>query len=447
MTSNNGRIRRSLLLLCTSFFWATALLPTLHAAPFLPAASITGIGAKYAMSRCSNSQMAVDSEGTLHVTYWSGGLSTLPSSPSYIYYRTWNLQSGWSSQISIDDSTAEGSHLGGRHPSLTLDSRGTVWVTWHDHRNSTSAGNWIDNLEIYADFKPKGGSFTSTDLRMTTTNHANLGDNGYTPKIVGHPDGSIAISWYDFGLDGNVSDLYLKTSDTGGVFDLGQTLDQMRLTNKDDRTGFASYTLPDLAATPDGKNHLCWIRGFGSGADLYYAEAVQGGTPVNEVLLKSGAADFFDPPHITASPSGDVWVAYGDDALNGIGNEDVVVFRRPAGQSGFDTAVTLLNGPAREYAPDIEIDSKGFLHLVWVDERSGTHIYHGIFDPGTLVLLQEDRLTATPGNWARPSLALDSRDQVYVLWEEEIDSTSGAIWFSTNATEPTLGVENWDLYR
>ncbi len=415
--------------------------------PFASPEAITGIEARYRMSRCSNGQMAIDSDGTLHATYWSGGLSTLPSSPSFIYYRNWKINEGWSNQISIDDSTAEGSHLGGRHPSLALDSRGTVWIAWHDHRNSTSAANWIDNLEIYVDSKPKGGSFSGSDLRMTNTNNSHLGDNGFTPKIASHPDGRVSIAWYDFGLDGDIADIFLKTSDTLGLFDLGETLPAMRITDKDDRGGVVSYTVPDLAIDSVGNHHLCWVSGLGAAADLYYAEAIVGGTLVNEVLLQPGATDFFDPPHIATSDNGDIWIAYGDEALNGIGNEDIVVLRRRAGQLNFDPATPLLTDSAREYGPDIEIDSNGFVHLVWIDERMGTHVYHGIFEPEDLTLIMEERLTETDGSWERPSIAIDDENQVYVLWEEEISFNSGAIWFSTNAAEATSGVSHWSRYE
>ncbi|MCA9443974.1 MAG: hypothetical protein KC964_24480, partial [Candidatus Omnitrophica bacterium] len=60
-------------------------------------------------------------------------------------------------------------------------------------------------------------------------------------------DGRVSIAWYDFGLDGDIADLFLKTSDPAGLFDLGETLTEMRITNKDDRGGNGSYSVPDLA--------------------------------------------------------------------------------------------------------------------------------------------------------------------------------------------------------
>lgn len=435
--------------------WALLILapgPSLLAGPFSDAERITGTERKFRMSRCANSQMAFDSEGRLHVAYWSGGLSTLPVSPSYIYHQTWRHDEGWSAREQIDDSTADGARLGGRHPTLAVDVRDTVWIAWHDHRHSTAAGNWIDNTEVYVDFKPKGGSFTDGELRLTTTSSGHLGDNGYTPKIAAHADGRVAMAWYDFGLDGNVSDLFLKISDAFGSFDPMEPLASMRLTDGADRGGVGSYTVPDLAIDPNGAHHFCWVRGSGSGADLYYAEALQGGTPVQEVLLAAGASDFFDPAHIDAAPNGDVWVVYGDDASGGIGNEDVVLMRRHAGEEDFDPALPIFTGPGRQYAPDLEIDSQGRVHLVWVDQGAETHIRYALLDADTLDSFDEQTLTASSGNWAKPSLAIDQGDQVHVLWEEEVGLNFGAIWFASNSegpmvVQPASSLENWILYE
>lgn len=427
--------------------------PSLLAGPFSEPVRLTGTERKFRMSRCANSQMAFDSEGRLHVAYWSGGLSTLPVSPSYIYHQSWRFGEGWSARVEIDDSSAAGGHLGGRHPSLTVDSRDTVWIAWHDHRHSTVAGNWIDNTEIYVDFKPRGGDFLEGDLRLTNTSSGHLGDNGYTPKLAAQPDGRVALLWYDFGLDGNVSDLFLKLSDAFGVFDPSEPFAAMRLTDGAARGGVGSYTVPDLAIDPNGIHHLCWVRGSGSGADLHYAEALQGGTSVQEVLLASGASDFFDPPHITTAQNGDVWIVYGDDAVNGIGNEDLVILRRRAGEPVFDPAAPIFAGPGRQYAPDLEIDSQGRVHLVWVDQGAETHIRYAMLDSETFFPIEEETLTASSGTWARPSLAIDVLNQVHVLWEEEVGLNSGAIWFSTDAVEPSVDPEpsssnrNWDLYE
>lgn len=425
-------------LVCLSYGWAWA-------ADFTAPERITNGAVKYRLSRTANGVMAFDSEGRLHVTYWSGGIQTTPGSPSFVYHQSWTLDGGWSARVSIDDSSVGQAHVGGRHPSLAVAADDTVWVTWHDHRHSTPGGSWIDNIEIYADKMPPTGAFSSTDVRLTHTVAAHAGDNGYAPKIARGPDGRLSLVWYDSHFSsGDIADIFLKTSDPAAVFDLGEPMSAMRLTDPADHPSLP-YSVPDLAIDSSGKRHLVWAGGYGPDVNLYYAEAPLGATQVAEVLLAAGATDFFDPPHMVAGQNGDVWIACGDDS-NPQG-EEVVLFRRRVGEPGFDPPFPIAPDPARQYAPDLEVDTAGKVHLAWIDEREGARVFYGVYDPLGAQLLEEQPITPAPGNWARPSLALDVEGEVYVLWEEDRASGEGDIWFCTTKRPQTSSVEAWALYR
>ncbi len=415
-------------------------------AVFTSPEKITDAAGKYQLSRISNHLMALDGSGTLRVVYWSGLIATSPSTPSYIYYREWNSSSGWGTQQAIDDSESGGQHVGGRHPTLALLANGGVWVVWHDARHCTVAGNWIDNLEIYGDFMPSGGNFSASDSRLSTSSAIHLGDSGYTSRIAVAPGSSTAsIAWYDFHVDGSVSDIYLKTSDASGVFNLSQTMASMQMTDKNDRGNAPSFAVPDLAVASDGARHIVWAGGFGSDVNLYYASAMTTATSVTEQILAPAGTDFFDPPHIEIAPNGDVWIAYGDDAASP--NENIVLLRKRAGQPTFDAAINAKATSAREYLPDHEIDASGLVHLVWIDERSGRHVYYGVYDPLAGMLTEEVRITESSANWSRPTLALGAGGEVYVLFEKDVNINVGEIWFATtfqlNATDPAI----WGLYE
>ena len=89
---NREEFRRLLLVLCLA---AQILFPPLsRAATFLPPELITDGVERYHLSRTANGHMAFDTDGTLHVVYWAGGLVTNPSTPSSIYYRTWTEAKG-----------------------------------------------------------------------------------------------------------------------------------------------------------------------------------------------------------------------------------------------------------------------------------------------------------------------------------------------------------------
>lgn len=388
---------------------------------------ITDGARKYQLSRASNSAMAFDSAGRLHVAYWSGRLATTPTSPSFVYHRSYTPGGGWTAQQSIDDSEQAGEHVGGRHPSLAVTPDDDVWIVWHDHRHSTAGGNWIDNIEIYADMMPSGGAFSSTDLRVTTTNAAHFGDNSYTPRIQAHASGRLSIAWYDYTANQNVSDIYLETSVANGVFNFADSIALSRMTNEAARGGSPEYTIPDLAVTPDGTRHLVWCGGQGPGVNLYYAAAADGATSVTEQLLAVNATDFFDPAHITAAPNGDVWIAFADKRITA---EDITLLRRRSGEPAFDSPIVLPSPGFRQTAPDIEIDVLGFVHLVWIDERAGTHVFYGVFDPESGQLIEEEQLTDVSAAWLRPTLALGTLGNVFVLFEQSLGLANGDIWFA-----------------
>ncbi len=428
-------------ILIALFFWRA---PGPEAAEFSSPAKITDGTRKYQMSRTADAVMAVDSKGTLHVTYWAGGISTTPGTPSYVYYRNWKPTQGWSLQEAIDDSSYSTYHVGGRHPSLALTADESVCVVWHDQRHCTPMGSWINNTEIYGDLCPQGGSFSSTDTRLTITTTNHYGDNGYTPKIALGPDGRLSLVWYDFHYNYDVSDIFLTTSNTTGVFTPLEDLSSARVTNNSDRGGAPAFTVPDLTVDSTGTRHLVWVGGSGIGMDLYYAAIPSGTNTCTPIRLATAVTDFYDPPHITTGSNGDVWVMYGDDTVQEV--EEITLLRKRTGQDSFDSPFSFPSDSTRQYGVDGVADSQGHLHLVWVDERDETQVRYGIYDPDTKSITGETVLTDTGGYWMRPSIERDANGNLYVLWEEDISVSAGEIWFATNWEEEPTSVEGWREY-
>lgn len=411
------------------------------AGEFSPPVKITDGTRKYQMSRTADAVMAIDSAGILHVTYWAGGLATTPGTPSYIFYRSWEGGHGWSDQQAIDDSIYATYHVGGRHPSLALTAEESVWVVWHDHRHCAPIGNWINNTEIYGDLCPKGGSFSATDIRLTNTTADHYGDNSYTPKIVSGPDGRMNLVWYDYHYDFGVPDIFLTTSDAQGIFTPLHDLASARVTQLTERGGSPPFTVPDIAIDPEGTRHLVWAGGTGAGVDLYYTAIPAGTSTGTPIQLAEAATDFFDPPHITTGSNGDVWIFYGDDTV--MDEEEITIYLKPVGKTTFETPFTFPLDPSRQYGVDGVADPSGRLHLVWVDEREGTQVRYGIYDPNTNGLTGERILTDSDSYWVRPSIELDTKGNLYVLWEEDLSVSSGEVWFSTTRDPDATAIDSW----
>jgi hypothetical protein len=415
---------------------------------FRPPERLTDGSLPFRLSRTPNSIAAFDSRRTLHLVYWAGRLATTPDRPSFIFHQSWTPLEGWSAPVVVDDSFAGVDRLGGRHPTLAVGADDALWVAWHDHRNSTPP-NWIDNLEIYIDSMPPGGAFSADDVRLTITSGAGAGDNGFTPKLALHPSGRLSLSWYDFHNDGEISDLFMMNSGPDGRLAPTSTVNDHRLTDLTARGGSPAFTVQDMAVDANETRHLVWAGGAGAGVDLYYASVPLGETVATPQIIDAGGTDFFDPPRVAVAPDGDVWIAYGDDSTE-TGNEEVVLLRRLGGVGAFQKYV-VVQGPGRNFAPDVEIDAVGRVHLVWIEEGAETHVNYGLFSPSAARSIERVRITDRSATWSRPSLALDPGGaHVLAVFEESLGQASGDIWFATTwPLDPRNAVRraHWSRYR
>ncbi|MCX7718746.1 MAG: hypothetical protein N2111_10160 [Candidatus Sumerlaeaceae bacterium] len=443
MMSNPTVVRRGLLARA-GFLLTACLLAALPVAgaTFAPPQVVTDGALKYQLSRTASHLAEFDASGSLHLVYWAGGQATNPSNPSFVFYRRWAL-GGWGTQVLADESSSGPVRLGGRHPSLALLPGGRVLLVWQDHRHCTASGNYIDNIEIYGEVRPAGNTAPQADIRLTTSAAPHSGDNGYAPKVTVTTGGEIHLAWYDFTADPTVSDIYVGRWTDGGPVPAAPS-GATRATDASQRGGSPAFTVPDLAVDATGTRHLAWVGGTLAGGNLYYGAIPPDATTASVTLVAAGAADFFDPPHIAVSPGGDVWIAAGDETVTG--GEDVRLWRLRAGHTAFDPPVTVAAHPARQFAPDIKPAADGRLHLAWIDERSGRHVYYGLFDPAASALVEERRVTQTAGNYERPALAIDPQGRVHLVFEDNRSALSGDIVHA--APEGSASArDGWNLYE
>lgn len=398
------------------------------------------------LSRNPHHSIALDDQERLHLVYTQGTEANAPGTESKIYYRRYN-GSNWSAPERVDDAyLSDARRIGGRHPALLISQDDDVLVTWQDARNtSETPGNFINNLEIYLDRKPNGGTFTSTDYRITKTSAAHLGDNGYSPKIAQTPDERIWIAWHDFTLDTAISDIYLRGSDAFGTFDPERSILLDRLTQNTPASSDPPYNVPDIATDGSGNVHLVFSVGTVGAGVVVYARRNSDDTITSPVTLASQEGGFFDPPKILASPAGDVFVIWSDLRLSG--NEELYFRRLRSGQPAFDSEVKLFSQSARQRFPTAAITSSGNLALAWADNRDGNfEIYDGEYDLAAGTMLFQRRVTNTTTESRKPDLVLDSSDHRYLVWEESQNALSTEIYFTT--TLPVTAADtHWNLYE
>jgi hypothetical protein len=415
----------------------------------LPEERVVSDSRNYDLSRNTNHSMVVGRDGTVHLVFWDDAyLDTSPAHPSTVWYCRRDPSGRWRSPEIVDDSYTTGeTRVGGRHPSLVLRSNDEVRVFWHDYRNCTAARKWMDNTEIYMDTRPAAGAFSPNDVRLTTTWATHDGDNGYVPQAILSPTGEIYVAWYDYHFDRNLGDVFLMKSDSLGCFNLAAPIESQRLTNASQRADGVSYTFPDLALDASGTVHLVWTRDSQGGYGVYYARLKSGSPLTPPIVLSATGGDFYDPPHITASPRGDVYVLWTEHGSSN-GDSDIVVARLRRGAAVFDAPAKISGNLSDQSHGDLKVDSRGLLHAVWVDGRSGhDEVFAGVFDFDGKTLLSEIKTSENPADALppRPAIALDQNNSAYIAWTD-YRSGRGSIYFRAVLT-PTGVRMNWNLYR
>ncbi|MEN6625152.1 MAG: hypothetical protein ABFD69_02870 [Candidatus Sumerlaeia bacterium] len=397
------------------------------------------------LSRSSAGSLLWTRDDKLTLVYYDGGQeASFGDQPSHVWLRQWSAAGGWAARELLSQSYYNAEEMGGRHPAVVEREDGTLFAFWHDYRNRSDAGPY--DIEIYGDSRPAGGSFSSTDQRLTSSGAIHGGDNGYVPKAAVLPDGRIALVWYDFHWNPGVSEICLRLSDASGRFGAPPAMDSLRLTDAADRyDGNAAtlFTMPAVAAT-SGTLHLCWATGTGSNPQLYYGRVNAGtGELVESTRIATNAAGYYDPAKILAAPDGAVWLVYTlhDEALG----DEILACRRPAGAASFEAAVKLVTGYGSQLQPMAVFDKAGLMHLVYVDTLGASRVVYRVYDPAAAAVTEEKTLTAGGGGWQRPAIALDGRGGIYVVWEEEVSSTLGRLWFAWSQP-PKNAVVDWTAY-
>ncbi|MGC9326478.1 MAG: hypothetical protein ACP5I1_02480 [Candidatus Hinthialibacter sp.] len=437
---SNGGLGFALSPTCRILLLFLALLATpVCAVEFDESFLIYQSGEEIQFSYNTSGAIAVDSQGIIHLVYFIPDDGGGPPDNQIIY------QSIDGGQISSPIRVDSGDQGGGRHPTLAVDSQDAVHVTWQDYRHATAAGNYIDNLEIYYDKKPSGGSFSSEDVRITKTNAGHMGDSGYVPNIDTGPGGRIEITWYDFTANGSNADVYLRRSAEQGVFPLQEGIESFRITDAlSDPTSYTANWMPDAAALADGASYVIWgfLEGWQGLFQLQGRAVFSDGAlgAIEEIADEGGR--FVDPPRLASDRDGNLGLA-ATELEDGFYQ---VNFHYKPKEGGWIGPIRVSDGSLSSSQPSLAFDSSGTAHVVWQEDLSGMfQVMMASIDPQTFTVQDRQRLSEEDCDARTPAVAADPRtDQIHVVWIEfGWDGERSIIGRHEEAT----GVIDWKLYE
>jgi len=247
------------------------------------------------------------------------------------------------------------------------------------------------------------------------------------PDIAVDSNDYLHVIWDDYS-PGNFEIFYKKSTDGGA------TWITKRLTYN---AGYSSRA--SIAIDSNNHLHVVWEDSTFFPNEILYKKSTDGGTTwtTKRLTFNSG---YSSNPNIATDSNNHLHVVWQDDSP---GNDEIYYKKSTDGGTSWSTKrLTFNSGDSRNSS--IAIDSSDNLHLVWYDYSPGNcEIYYKkSTDNGASWTTK--RLTFNWGSSYFPSIAVDSSDNLHVVWADisyanhEIcykkSTDSGATWTNRRLT-------------
>ena len=310
---------------------------------------------------------------------------------------------GWSITEVVSTESTETSY----NACVAYDLNGGIHVVWDDDTNYGGSGS---DKDIFYKMKPSGGSWTTTEVVSMESDK-----DCYYSSLVIDSNGDIHVVWEDTYLtEGNI---YYKMKPNGGSW----TSEELVSTEDPDASAMASIIIES-----DGTAHVTWCSVTDDEYDIFYKNKPSGGswTEAEAIPLEESYTPYF--PILAVEPDGTLHLAWDDYSGSGI-DEDIFYKNKPSGGSWSATEVVSTESSDYSYAPNLEVDSNGDVHITW-DELTDytTDVCYkkkpsgGSWTPVEFISLYEASFIS--------DLAVETDGTVHVVWDEmDLD---GDFWFT-----------------
>lgn len=378
--------------------------------------------------------LGVDAQGQAHLVYSAPDDETPGDQIQHLVFAQGQIQG---------TNRIDNGPLGGKHPFMDVSADGDIAMVWQDYRNTTAAGNYIDNIEIYLDEMTVNDPFLDTDIRISHTNSGHSGDNGYTPTLSISPNGKTYVAWYDFALDGNNSNIYVRSSSNGG-FDDVTGIEPFRITGQGKGGDLTPHWMPDITGTEEGA-YVVWgvQENFQSYLRLQ-GRMVNEDSSLGEIEeIVEDASTFFDPPRVIADEQGDVFLAY-SQKIDGLSH----VYLKKRNSSGEWSEAIMLDDDSLSASQLSVIYAGETLYSVWQEDLGGIYqIVFGAINASALEVVERTYLSGDFDDARTPTIAIqplaNGYGQLSVAWIERDDEGNRSIVLRQ---ELQSDVKDWSLH-
>jgi hypothetical protein len=272
--------------------------------------------------------------------------------------------------------------------------------------------------------------------RLTWT----AGDSWW-PGIAVDSSGRLYLVWQD-DTPGTPKIYFKKSSDGGAIWTPSQNIT---------RDTFSSHSLsPEIAVDYSGYLHVTWNDDeFGADPGIFYKRSTNMGATWSkyQVLAVTEWGTCYEP-RITVDSLDNLHVVAPQPPFNYYDppSEDLEIRYLKSTDHGvtwpIDQFITQNSGNSMD--PAIAVDSAGNPHLVWSDDTDGNYeILYKKSKDGGVTWTSRRRLTWTPSYSRWPVIAVDSLDNLHVVWYTATSGGDDEIYYKKSTDSGTT----WPLGR
>jgi len=334
-------------------------------------------------------------------------------------------------------------------PAIAVDSSDKVHAVWED----VTDGVWGFDTEImYATYTAATGWSNATVISDGYNGSYWNDGHSYNPAIAVDSSDQVHVVWYD-GTDGDWGADYeiwyaTYTAATGWS---NATLISDGYDSSYWNVGNSYH--PVIATDSNDKVYVVWYDYtygmWGTDGEILYATYTTATGWSNATLISDGYSGVYwnDDnsfyPTIAIDSNNAVHVAWRDDTNGVWGTDTEIMYAKYTTATGWSNATVISDGyngsywnDGSSYDPAIAVDSSDNVHIVWEDYTDGlwgidTEIMYAYFtsDLGwSNATVISDGYNSSYWNdefsW-NPAIAVDSSDSVHIVWYDETDDVWG----------------------
>lgn len=187
------------------------------------------------------------------------------------------------------------------------------------------------------------------------------------------------------------------------------------------------YRYPKIAVDASKIIHIVWEDFSDHDEEIKYKNSIDGGSSWSTTTRLTWNDNDSNDPDIAVDSNDYIHVVWSDESY---GNEEIL-YKKSTDTGTTWTAVSRLTWNSGDSSqPAVAIDSNDNIHVVWIDQSFGPRevLYKKSTDSGS-TWSAVNRLTWSSGYSYSPDVTVDSNNRVCVVWDEGSLSTAYQIYF------------------